>query len=98
MVNGGKVLDGLELNQDQILDDQIQSVTAQWLSTIRHLNSFLRFKSQARKPQLDTNRTPVDVFEQAWAELAMNVDATSNNPMDQCLEIFAEGSGNLKQV
>ena len=76
-------LDALDLDDDSVVDDQIQSIVAHPFALVRHGHLHLSIEGQVLVVKLERHRILVRALVQAWTECAMHFDRTPDDAFGQ---------------
>ena len=76
-----QTVDGLELENDFVLDEEIEAVFTDFLARVMDQELALDFHSQVIPAQLDDQGTPVNVFHETRSECLMDLDDTPDDPV-----------------
>ncbi|HEY7286005.1 MAG TPA: hypothetical protein VH497_11205 [Vicinamibacterales bacterium] len=80
-------INGFQLHQDLIADNQVQSVSVDVLSAIPDGNRLLLFERNALLCQLEANGSVISDFDQSRTQLAMNQDAAPYGSVNQSFDV-----------
>ena len=84
-----EVLACLELDDDEISDEQIQTVHADLGTAVQDRHGELSGKGDVPPPQLDCERIFVDRLEEAWAESPMDLDGGADDLAAELVQIHS---------
>jgi hypothetical protein len=86
LVDAIEPFDGLYLDDDLILDDQVDSVAVHHLIAVFDDDRLLALEFQLLVPQLDASRLVVDAFAEAGTETFVNLQGAADDPVDNVFE------------
>lgn len=90
-VQVGDVPDGLQLDHDLVGDEQIEAVQPDLYATVEDRGRELALERDSSCAQLDEERSLVDGFEEAGAELTMNRDGCADDRACELLVLERHG-------
>ncbi len=87
-MNGSQGLDGLELDNDAVSDEQVKTAFTDSMTFVLDLDQRLPLISEIPKPELKAKSMLVDRLEKAWSENPMNLDGRGEHRRNMPVQVL----------